>query len=750
MIAFHNLRRLSATYVLRFFALTLSLTLFHAVGKAGEPYALAFAVASLPLGAKGWILPLCTAVSCLPNFALRPFVYLVSGAGICTACAYLPLSVRTAYRLPAMTLLSCLPYLFLARTNSFLYRFVVIHACALLSLICHAGLRATFVKGVSAKRSTDESLGLSILIVILGIGACRLLGANTWKAVGIASVLLCATIEDQGVTMTASVVLSLPLALHTQSLTFCGVLPIFAALSIGLCRISHALAAACIPVADGVIGYFLGAYGSYGYTEFLYVFCCALVVGVIPQKWLLRLKERLQTLKERQLARATVNRNRALLSGRLYEISGVFLEMQALFYDACVGEETPKIATSGVLEEICRSCPHVAVCNRLDEAQTEKLLTIGTAKGKLTLVDLSADVCDACKQANHLLYGFNRLLSSSREKLLARRSGDAGKELVATQAGAIADILRRLASDFGKTLRYQPTLERKCTRALAEKGFSVSEVMVFGESDGDLQISVVCTPPKDGDLLRGALSKVCGKALSLDEKLQLTPDKCYLRFSSKPRYDAAFGVAMATKDGSSASGDTHSLVRIDKSKFMVALCDGMGSGRDASALSSSSLSLIESFYRAGMESDAVFHTVNRIFTLGADDRFCAVDVATVCLNSGAVDFIKLGAPYGFIVTDGGIRLIEGSSLPLGILDELHPGVCNAVLKAGDTVVMLSDGITDAFPSSTDLLDFLASLPAKNPQSLADSVLEKAIARNDGKTKDDATVVAVRLFESDQN
>ncbi len=749
MSAFGKIQRFSVTTALRFLALGVALTLYGAVGKSGEPLALALAVATLPLGAKGWILPLCVAVSCLVNFSIRPFVYLFSGAGIAAACGYLPLSVRATYRLPAITLLSCLPYLFLAQTGSFLYRFVIIGGCAVLSLICHAGLRAVFTKGISAKRSTDESLGLSISVVILGIGACNLLGANAWKAVGIACVLLCASIEDQGVTMTAAVVLSLPLAVHTQSLTFCGILPVFAALCIGLSPISHTLSAACVPVADGVIGYFLGAYGTYGYSEFLYVFCSALVVGILPQKWLFRARERLQTIKERQLTRATVNRSRALLSGKLHEISGVFMEMQALFYSSCTSKNLPKIAPHGALEEICRACPHATRCPRLNETQTEKLLTIGTSKGKLTLVDLSADVCDQCKQPNHLLYGFNRLLSSSQEKLLERRSGDAGKELVATQAGAIADILRRFAADFGKTLRYQPTLERKCVRALAEKGFAATELMVYGELDGDIVISAIFSPLKNLTPLCETLSKVCGKTLTLEDKLHLTADKCYLCFSCKPRYDAAFGVAMATKDGSEASGDTHSLVRIDKNKFMVALCDGMGSGQDANSLSSSSLSLIESFYRAGMKSEDVFSTVNRIFTLDADDRFCAIDAATVSLTTGTVDFIKLGAPYGFIVTEGGIRLIEGSSLPLGILDELRPGICSAILHAGDTVLMLSDGITDAFPSSTDLLDFLASLPAKNPQSLADSVLEKALSFSDGKAKDDATVVAVRLFESEE-
>ena len=40
-----------------------------------------------------------------------------------------------------------------------------------------------------------------------------------------------------------------------------------------------------------------------------------------------------------------------------------------------------------------------------------------------------------------------------------------------------------------------------------------------------------------------------------------------------PEYDAAFGVAHAVKDGEKASGDTHSVIKINEHRFMMALCD---------------------------------------------------------------------------------------------------------------------------------------------------------------------------------
>lgn len=44
-----------------------------------------------------------------------------------------------------------------------------------------------------------------------------------------------------------------------------------------------------------------------------------------------------------------------------------------------------------------------------------------------------------------------------------------------------------------------------------------------------------------------------------------------------------------------------------------------------------------------------------------------------------------------------------------------------------------------------MIDFLRTLPAKNPQNLADEILSHAIALENGAKKDDMTVLCVRVF-----
>jgi serine/threonine protein phosphatase PrpC len=57
---------------------------------------------------------------------------------------------------------------------------------------------------------------------------------------------------------------------------------------------------------------------------------------------------------------------------------------------------------------------------------------------------------------------------------------------------------------------------------------------------------------------------------------------------------------------------------------------------------------------------------------------------------------------------------------------------------------MSDGITSAFPSSTELYEFLSVQNAHNPQDLAEKILNGALAIT-GKPTDDMTVLCTRIY-----
>ena len=98
-----------------------------------------------------------------------------------------------------------------------------------------------------------------------------------------------------------------------------------------------------------------------------------------------------------------------------------------------------------------------------------------------------------------------------------------------------------------------------------------------------------------------------------------------------------------------------------------------------------------------------------------------------------------------MLADDSIEILESNSLPLGVLEGVRPTALQRSLSDGNVLLLISDGITAAFGSSTDIADFLARARTDNPQTLADGLLAAALSKTGGIAIDDMTAVAVRLI-----
>ena len=101
----------------------------------------------------------------------------------------------------------------------------------------------------------------------------------------------------------------------------------------------------------------------------------------------------------------------------------------------------------------------------------------------------------------------------------------------------------------------------------------------------------------------------------------------------------------------------------------------------------------------------------------------------------------------FIVSTEEVKKVESSSLPLGIVDDAYPLIKKEVVSSGDYVILFSDGISDSFENDEVLKEEILSLKAKNPQDLADQLLERALSKNKGYAIDDMTVLVIKIFEN---
>ncbi len=745
-----------------------SLFLYH-IGDNAEPFSLALSYAmmggglSLPLSALLGFFP-CLFSGSLPIILLYLGQALLLVLGFFAQGKLHPEAPRKTGLFPMLALsLSLGLFVGIAPFNAYLLPFhssLPLNALTqkvlfaglifLLATVFFVSLRAMLKKFLKCRLRNDEITFSVLFFTLVGVGICRFLSVNAYMGISFFVLLLFAYATKDALVLLCAFCISLPpfftAGISPERFFLYGV-------AVALFIKTGRLAAVC-----GLLAVFF----AYGYLDGLYAYPTTLLVQsllsailpclffiLLPTPLLRDLENKLVFYREKHLSRIAINRNRAAIGEKLFEISSVFREIQTAFGSLSSGEAeigAKEYIRSCVVEESCKTCDQIAHCpkRQRDEA-LEKLIDLGCLKGRVSLIDLPRALSDICINQNGVLYALNRQLADYRAYMTESENAASGRALLAGQAQGVSEILRGLALEQSQPLQIYADKERAVNVALLGAGIICSELLVYGDEE-NLTLSLITFGKADVRKIAKVVSHLFGVTMMISEKIQLGNDKfcCILR--KKPRFDAAFGVACAKKSGEMESGDTHSVIKIDERKFMVALSDGMGSGEYAHKISESTISLLESFYRAKMPSSLVLSAVNKLMTFNREESFACVDIAVVDLDDGRADIVKIGSPLGFILSGNTVKVLETTSLPMGILDSLRPDAASYELMENDFLLFMSDGISDAFGSSADLYEGLRVLPANNPQQLADSLLQQALQLYGGVAKDDMTVVAVRLFK----
>ena len=638
-----------------------------------------------------------------------------------------------------------------ATQNTVLQRVLLAALTFLTSAIFSVAMKALLHKLLRCRLRADEIVFSLLMFVLIGVGFCRFFGINAYLGASFLILLLftCATKDTTG--CICAFVLSLPpLLVFSLSPTRFFIYGVALSLFMKSGRIAAVCALFAVFFSFGYMD------GLYGYPSdllvksILSVLLPALIFVLIPTPLIREMENRLIFYREKHLSRIAINRNRSAIGEQLFEISAVFREIENAFL-SINNDEADQAARAYVreriTEEICQQCPDRAVCmEKVDAAMLDCLIELGCMKGKASLIDVPKQLSDVCNRQSELLYAVNRQLRDYTKYMTETDNAKSGRAMLANQAKGISEILRNLALEQSEPLRLYTDKERALNVALLGAGIVCSEVLLYGDED-NFTLSLVTFGKADVKKIAAIATHLFGVEMMISERLALSRDKfsCILR--KKPYFDAAFGVSSIKKEGESVSGDTHSVIKIDERRFMVALSDGMGSGEYARRVSETTISLIESFYRAKMSSDLVLSTVNKLLTFHKEENFACVDIATVDLNNGTASIVKIGSPVGFILSDSTIKVLDNPSLPLGILDSIHPETVEYTLNENDVLLFISDGISDAFGSTADLYEALRNIPQHNPQQLADTLLQRALQAYGGVAKDDMTAVAVRLFKN---
>lgn len=632
--------------------------------------------------------------------------------------------------------------------NDYALKAVAATALIVFSFFCFKTVYAVIYRLMRCRLREDELVCCAVTYAATGTGLYNLTGFFVYTAIAAGILVFAVRLTRSPAALICAVVPAIPPAVTTLSfapLTTYMIAALAALLFSGAGRLAPSA------VTLGLCVLYCLLKGSFNCGAALIVFralllvCTSVLPSIPSDKFFKSLKNKL--LVKEVLTDTAVERNRRKTSEKLYRISEVFREIECAF-NALDEDLNDGAARERMLndlrEKCCTNCSRAKRCSVTDVyAGFKKLIDTGCMKGKVNLIDLPSEVTVNCSEPSDVMTKLNSVLAEYRRFMTEAENAKSGRILLADQARGVSEVMKACAVELSKNYSEYSALEEAIKNKLSSHGISCPELYVSGE---DMEISAVMCGKIKVKEVTSVISGVVKKSYQLKDKFGYDNEKsCYI-FGAPPRLDAAFGVAYAIKSGEKVSGDTHSVIKINEHSFLMALSDGMGSGEYAKKVSSTAISLIEAFYRAEMPEGTVLKTINKLLAFNREERFTCIDIAAVNLNTGVADFVKIGSPAGIIIREDEIKILESQSLPLGILDSLKPTVCSEQLKSGDIVVFMSDGITSAFSSATELYGFLQELKPLNPQNLADEILAEATAKCNRKAADDMTVLCTRIFE----
>ena len=491
------------------------------------------------------------------------------------------------------------------------------------------------------------------------------------------------------------------------------------------------------------------------------------ILMLIPHRTVERLKQfsdiNLQTMRNRK---GHMNRLKEIMVDRLEDFSQVFFKLAQVFskvsqYNVMTGKEGINKLLDLVVERVCAKCGLYKACWQRNFYSTYnnmfEIIGIIESRGAAEQKYISDETAENCLHLDAVLDVLHEAYDVYRINYKWQQKIDECRDLVARQLEGISTVIIRLARELDMDIRFNKDLEDTILIELDKQGIHVKEVTVIEKADGKIKVSITkktCGRRRECvRIIEKELSNILKKPMTCDYNGCNTGSRreCTLQFTESQRYKIVTGISRKTKQYSDVCGDNYSSTSIDGGKYMLALSDGMGSGSRADAESSIVVSLLENFLEAGFDLDMTINTINSVLLLRSrDEIFANSDLCVIDLINARADIIKIGAVSTFIKRKDHVDVIKAQALPMGILEEIHAEAMNVILEDGDMIIMVTDGIIDSVDSGLDQDEWLTGTILKcntrNPQELADFIMEEALGQTNGIANDDMTVMVSRIWK----
>lgn len=398
---------------------------------------------------------------------------------------------------------------------------------------------------------------------------------------------------------------------------------------------------------------------------------------------------------------------------------------------------------------------HEIFCTLMErqEITRQDLLTI-FAHGNSYIVGLED------KQISHYLEDnitqmvrvINMSYKISKSNFVWMKKIEENKKNLGSQLNGVSKAISHLAQNIEKEIKNEEQFvkeKRKIIELLKQKDLEVQEISIRRQDRYLIEIYAENTNLLDISSMEKVLTDILQEKIVYHEEVSIGNR---INFLSEDKFVMALGTSEMTKNKSSVSGDGILNMRLKDGKYLIAISDGMGSGKEANQASSQALKMLENLLLSGFDRSTSVELINTSLMNLNEEVFATLDIAILDLYKGNIEFIKNGACPTYIKNGNKVQIIKSNSLPAGIVEHTELQVFDRDMMKNDILVMCSDGIIDSNVEYKNkelwIRYLLEDIETNNTKKIADLVLNEAIDNTFGIAKDDMSVVVCRFLKKE--
>ncbi|MCZ4095167.1 MULTISPECIES: PP2C family protein-serine/threonine phosphatase [Streptomyces] len=205
---------------------------------------------------------------------------------------------------------------------------------------------------------------------------------------------------------------------------------------------------------------------------------------------------------------------------------------------------------------------------------------------------------------------------------------------------------------------------------------------------------------------------------------------------------AQFSVAGALEPAEFVGGDTFDYV-MDRDYVQLSVTDAMGHDVQAALLATLLVGALRRARRQGADLAEQARQADRAVVEHSGGRYVTGQLLRISLLDGRNEFINAGHPWPLRLRNGKVEQLQPVvDMPFGFQNPHTYTMQSLDIRAGDRLVMLTDGVMERSATDIDLPELIERTQDLHPREAARILIEHVIHAHDGHLEDDATVMCL--------